>query len=108
MRVVHDVPGKTDSALIKLSRFRATGLGCRCLRFLFVQTDATEAEDKKSHKAIMDDKSISVPGSIQVFRCPQVRVELVFVLALYFPLVGASCLFVRTIDYGVVLRRKER
>ena len=64
--------------------------GYRCVRFLFVQTDATEAQDKKSHKAIMDDKSISVPGSTQVFRCPQVRAELTFGLAVYFPLVVAS------------------
>eukprot|EP00752_Nemacystus_decipiens_P002132 g2033.t1 len=35
------------------------------------RTDATEAEDKKCHKAIMDDTSKSVTGAIQVFRCPK-------------------------------------
>eukprot|EP00903_Cladosiphon_okamuranus_P012982 g12115.t2 len=35
------------------------------------RTDKTEAEDKRAHKAIMDDTSIDVPGAIQVFRWPQ-------------------------------------
>lgn len=68
---------------------------------LSVQTDATEAEDKRAHKAIMDDTSINVPGAIQVFRWPQVRVGLTYVLLLYVYLFFVPRFFVRTIDHGV-------
>ncbi|CAM9822469.1 unnamed protein product, partial [Hapterophycus canaliculatus] len=34
------------------------------------RTDATEAKDKADHKAILEDTSIRVPGTIQVFRRP--------------------------------------
>lgn len=51
--------------------------GCvAVVRALCVQTDAIEAEDKRGQQEIMDDKSISVPGAIQVFCGPQVPVGL--------------------------------
>lgn len=39
-----------------------------------MQTDATEAEDKRAQIAILADMSIDVPGAIRVFRWTQVRV----------------------------------
>lgn len=43
-----------------------------CLCLSCIQTAATEAKDKADHIAILEDKSIKVPGAIHVFRRRQV------------------------------------
>lgn len=63
----------------KMSPPHGCGFGLTCWiaagvdSVLCVQTDETEAKDKATHKAIMEDTSIRVPGVIQVFEPPQVN-----------------------------------
>lgn len=77
------------------------GLGCCRARSLCVQTDATEAEDKAAHKAIMEDKSISVPGAIQVFRYPQVLMALTCVCPRHiYPLCPSAPLTTELVSNG--------